>query len=741
MKFLDKLKKLLKTEGERDDQVSSSPASKSSNIFTRHSVGRTSEHGKSSPPSLGQHPARAVSISGDAPSSCPNALPSASGAANSARNTPHQKDLSGFLGSPLSERRNSRPGLRQSLDTARGTHAAHRESHEHTAGNSKSMNRSNTAEPGKGKLESSSITKALDPALSTKIKDMVFVEVPVCVDNSEGNEQQQAQLPGAAGYKSDSKDVSAMMNHAFAPGCNRALNFREQCQPKVQRMRSLPMMLDTSLQHHAALQAQAQAEGKAVHKLRPQEALGTESKASEGEAKRPGDTWAKVEQSLLPAKRHTSLKMLLHLDSYDFFSDVNVAEAQDAMGAKEISSSAGNGHTSGLPGGMGVDMQPEKESNVLAVSEALPKGMRRPVWSLNDFIVIKKLHQGYASNVYFSRCQYTQELVVLKVYRLKDQGDLERVQLYREIRVHSKLQHQNIVQFYAAFLEKDCVIIVQEYAAGGDLLRFMYKCGGRLPERQAVNLVLQPFLSALLHLHSQGIIHRDIKPENCLLTDTRVLKLADFGLAVDLREERANTRAGTLEYMSPETLRCPTKKTPDQFKNTPGAQHYEMGADAWAVGTFAYELVVGSPPFKAPGGEMIDTARNIIAVNVTYPSSISEMARSFISSCLRKHSGDRPTVVEMLQHPWIQMFKRRSSVLMPGEMATSTLSAQDLQSQVAMGGARGIGMTPALAGVMHGMRAMGAPGPPLAGLASQGGHAHSNSPAATYHHYHHHHHQ
>lgn len=29
---------------------------------------------------------------------------------------------------------------------------------------------------------------------------------------------------------------------------------------------------------------------------------------------------------------------------------------------------------------------------------------------------------------------------------------LQRVQLYREIRVHSRLQHQNIVQFYAAFL-------------------------------------------------------------------------------------------------------------------------------------------------------------------------------------------------------------------------------------------------------------------------------------------------
>jgi serine/threonine protein kinase len=52
-------------------------------------------------------------------------------------------------------------------------------------------------------------------------------------------------------------------------------------------------------------------------------------------------------------------------------------------------------------------------------------------------------------------------------------------------------------------------------------------------------LLLPPFLA-------QGIIHRDIKPENCLLTDSKLLKLADFGLAVDLNEERANTRAGTL---------------------------------------------------------------------------------------------------------------------------------------------------------------------------------------------------
>jgi len=55
------------------------------------------------------------------------------------------------------------------------------------------------------------------------------------------------------------------------------------------------------------------------------------------------------------------------------------------------------------------------------------------------------------------------------------------------------------------------------------------------------------------YLHTRAIIHRDIKPENILFaSNSSCLKLADFGLAIDLREERAVTRAGTLDYMAPE---------------------------------------------------------------------------------------------------------------------------------------------------------------------------------------------
>lgn len=52
------------------------------------------------------------------------------------------------------------------------------------------------------------------------------------------------------------------------------------------------------------------------------------------------------------------------------------------------------------------------------------------------------------------------------------------------------------------------IVLVQEYAEGGDLFAFMSRQAGRMTERMAVSLVLQPFLAALHYLHTAGIAHR-----------------------------------------------------------------------------------------------------------------------------------------------------------------------------------------------------------------------------------------
>lgn len=308
------------------------------------------------------------------------------------------------------------------------------------------------------------------------------------------------------------------------------------------------------------------------------------------------------------------------------------------------------------------EVPPARQTKLLALAQQLPTGMSRKFWSLSDYSIMRKMYVGYASTVYQATCKKSLEQVALKVYHMENLCELNHYQVYREIRVHAGLSHQNIIGLYCAFQEGNDVVMVQEYAEGGDLYRLLHRNGGRLSERQAVEMVLHPFLLSLHYLHTRGIMHRDIKPENVLFTEHRVLKLADFGLAIDLTEERAVTRAGTLDYMAPEVLRCPPKNLPQENKNNVNL-HYNNSVDAWAVGVFAFELIVGVPPFA--GESQLASVDKIIHATPEFPEKISELAKAFITAALKKHPGDRPTVMEMLHHPWIRTYQRRTSVRIP----------------------------------------------------------------------------
>lgn len=53
------------------------------------------------------------------------------------------------------------------------------------------------------------------------------------------------------------------------------------------------------------------------------------------------------------------------------------------------------------------------------------------------------------------------------------------------------------------------MVIVQEFAAGGDLLQYNHcKCSGRMQEARALSMAVRPLVAALAHLHSRGITHR-----------------------------------------------------------------------------------------------------------------------------------------------------------------------------------------------------------------------------------------
>ncbi|KAL4424485.1 hypothetical protein ABPG77_006794 [Micractinium sp. CCAP 211/92] len=300
--------------------------------------------------------------------------------------------------------------------------------------------------------------------------------------------------------------------------------------------------------------------------------------------------------------------------------------------------------------------------------------MARPngQWSLSDFQLTKQLYKGKASTLYLAVDRHSGATVALKSYSKRRLSPLNWHQVEREVRLHAQLRHPGIITLHAAFEDDNYVFMVTEYAEGGDLYEDLKRAGGQMRERMVAREVLPPFLAALAFMHANSIVHRDIKPENILLTADRSIKVADFGLSINWAEERPVTRAGTLDYMSPEVLHCPEKSKPEENK-----ERVELGysdaVDVWAVGVLAFELLVGRPPFERESRE--ETYQSIQHKEPALPAWLSDPAREFITAALAKSARKRPTVAQLLLHPWIQLHVHRPSISAPSP-ASSDLHMQ-----------------------------------------------------------------
>ena len=99
--------------------------------------------------------------------------------------------------------------------------------------------------------------------------------------------------------------------------------------------------------------------------------------------------------------------------------------------------------------------------------------------------------------------------------------------------------------------------------------------------------VLLQLSSALVHVHSQGVVHMDLKPENVMVDDgPRIhVRLIDFGLS-RLASELTVPRCGTVGYTAPEVLARGLIVDPLQI-------------DVWSFGILVIALYHVHLPFRA----------------------------------------------------------------------------------------------------------------------------------------------
>ena len=231
----------------------------------------------------------------------------------------------------------------------------------------------------------------------------------------------------------------------------------------------------------------------------------------------------------------------------------------------------------------------------------------------------------------------------------------ELVSLSREINLLRRLKHKNLCSFKGVFYneENTSVNMFMEYIGGGSMTTVVKNFKPLPPD--VVRQWTKQLLTGLLYLHTQRIIHRDIKGENLLIDTTSdpsreaQVKLVDFGAAKRLTDALAQSRTiiGTPYWMAPEIVDLSGEGTGYSYK-----------ADVWSVGCTVAEMITGRPPWPAKSN--VPLAIMMIAQCEGLPSEMPTEADGatagcvdFMTKCFTRDPNSRPTVEELLEHPWI----------------------------------------------------------------------------------------
>ncbi|NXF02260.1 PLK4 kinase, partial [Smithornis capensis] len=276
----------------------------------------------------------------------------------------------------------------------------------------------------------------------------------------------------------------------------------------------------------------------------------------------------------------------------------------------------------------------------------------RALFVLQDFKVGNLLGKGSFAGVYRAVSLKTGLEVAIKMIDKKAMhkvGMVQRVQ--NEVKIHCQLKHPSILELYNYFEDSNYVYLILEMCHNGEMSRYIKNRKKPFSEDEARHFLHQ-IITGMLYLHSHGILHRDLTLSNILLTNNMNVKIADFGLATQLKmpHEKHYTMCGTPNYISPEiATRSP----------------HGLESDVWSLGCMFYTLLIGKPPFDT------DTVRNtlnkVVLADYEMPAFLSREAQDLIHRLLRKNPADRLSLSSVLDHP----FMCRSSSARSKDLGTS----------------------------------------------------------------------
>lgn len=255
--------------------------------------------------------------------------------------------------------------------------------------------------------------------------------------------------------------------------------------------------------------------------------------------------------------------------------------------------------------------------------------------SVGGFQIIEKLGHRDIGIVYRARQIALDRVVALKVLDADLSQDAQFVNRFiEEARAAGTLRHPNIIHVFDVGKANDQYYICMEYVSGKTLKDTLAEETLDLADKLRIS---RECASALAFAHERGIVHKDVTPINIILTEEKVAKIADMGIAKLTDAPITSRDINSLYYISPE----------EALAKPIGPQ-----ADIYSLGLCIYEMLTGELPFKS------DNARDIIKEHITTavpsPRELApEVPETLAAICLRmtavSNSARYPSMKEVVE--------------------------------------------------------------------------------------------
>ena len=228
--------------------------------------------------------------------------------------------------------------------------------------------------------------------------------------------------------------------------------------------------------------------------------------------------------------------------------------------------------------------------------ELLPRGAPR---ALGRYEIVEELGKGGMGSVYKAWDPRLEVYVAIKtlVPQLAANGDFI-VRFEREARLGARLRTPHAIRVFDVGEEGLIHYIVMDYIEGESLAAVQGR-EGRLDEERAC-AACADVARALHAAHKHGVIHRDIKPANIMVDQDGTVKVADLGIAKQVRVPGAD---GASKDVSATTLVLGTASymSPEQADGDP----LDFRSDIFSLGATLYHLVCGQLPYTGNTSQKI----------------------------------------------------------------------------------------------------------------------------------------